>query len=112
MKHTAGRLITTFFTGVTFCSISQAEDMVVDAAVISSEQFVTSQVIDRDESCYAIPQKNASLQELLIWDIRCDEVRYGDVSNYRVTYEVDGSRFVTTIKTPPGSTLPVRLSFQ
>ena len=85
----------------------------VYAVVVRVEQIPHTRQIDGYSSeCLSSKPGNTSFLALIEWDIGCEQPRTVESIAYRVTYRYGGQTFVTTMDSPPGDTIPVRVSFR
>ncbi len=97
-------------TLLTIPLLLHADEFVYDAEVISSEPFTTKRVSDRMPAHCTAGKPNASFADVIAWDVECELPQEITVRGYRVTYELEGERFVAFSDEAPGSTIPVRIS--
>ena len=87
-----------------------ADEFVYNAEVISAEPFTATRTLDRMPDHCTSGKPGTSFGALIEWDIGCEQPHEVEVTGYRVTYELQGERFVAFSDEQPGRTIPIRVN--
>ena len=99
-------------TGITQAGAGNtAVERTVWAEVTHVAPITHSGVINPDPHCAGPKPKNASLEDLLQWDLHadCQIERYQQVYAYQVSYTWDGRSYTLEMQEQPGPRIPLRL---
>lgn len=81
------------------------------AVVVRVEPITHTRQIDGYSSeCLSSKPGNTSFLTLIEWDVGCEQPRTVERIAYRVTFRYGGQIFVTTMDSPPGDTIPIRVN--
>lgn len=87
-----------------------ADEFTHYAEVLESEPVTLTKRSDRmPATCFQ--GKPDTFDAILLWDVGCQLPQVVEHQAYRVRYDINGKVFTTTLDSPPGDKLPVRLSF-